>query len=87
MEPTLKEITKPAESDIGLRVIEVHLTPDHIVRLALAHRARETCPGETHPPEGFITCPQTLTNQQLITALLAITKAATTAPRLTSLPA
>lgn len=84
MSPTLTEDTLPAEAASGLRRI-TYQHEDQQITLILSQQAREACPGEIHPVQDFAHVNQVITNQQLVTACLAIAKAAAATPRLQSL--
>lgn len=83
---TATEDTLPMEADSGIRRVVVELGDERlIVQIQIRQEAREQCAGEIHPVDGFGPVTQVVTNQQLVTACLAIAKAAATAPRLQSL--
>ena len=79
MDPTITEDTLPPEADTGIRRFTIQ-TGDERLILQIRQEAREDCPGEIHPAEGFAPSAQVATNQQLVNACLILARQALANP-------
>lgn len=80
MAPIVSETTNPAAAGFGLRTFDVQLNPDQVIEVAIAQRARDSCPGEIHQSDVLLISDQLARNGDLLRALLALTASVAAEP-------